>query len=170
MSMFRFQAAKSNNNSGFTLIELLVVIAIIGLLSTISIVALNSTRSRARDAKRLGDMSQIAKALDMYYNDNGAYPSCGGSSGDKNGGWYTCLQPALSPYMSKLPHDPLEKSSGYYYTVAWANNKQGAQLIFFLENTNPNLSSARFSWYAGDYGYAYVHEVGQYNRITSYGY
>ncbi len=64
-----------NNKQGFTLIELLVVIAIIGLLSTLSILALNSARARARDAKRVADVKQIQTALEMYYNDAGDYPA-----------------------------------------------------------------------------------------------
>lgn len=63
-----------NNKPGFTLIELLVVIAIIGLLSTLSILALNTARARARDAKRVADVKQIQTALEMYYNDTGDYP------------------------------------------------------------------------------------------------
>lgn len=63
--------------SGFTLIELLVVIAIIGLLSTLSIIALNSARARARDAKRISDVKQMQVALEMYYNENNAYPATG---------------------------------------------------------------------------------------------
>jgi len=59
---------------GFTLIELLVVIAIIGLLSTLSIVALNSARARSRDARRISDVKQMQTALELYYNDVGAYP------------------------------------------------------------------------------------------------
>lgn len=59
---------------GFTLIELLVVIAIIGLLSTLSILALNTARARARDAKRVADVKQIQTALEMYFNDAGSYP------------------------------------------------------------------------------------------------
>jgi prepilin-type N-terminal cleavage/methylation domain-containing protein len=61
------------HKSGFTLIELLVVIAIIGLLSTLSILALNTARARARDAKRVADVKQIQTALEMYYNDAGVY-------------------------------------------------------------------------------------------------
>ncbi|MDP2944634.1 MAG: prepilin-type N-terminal cleavage/methylation domain-containing protein [bacterium] len=64
-----------NNKPGFTLIELLVVIAIIGLLSTLSILALNTARARARDAKRISDVKQIQTALEMYYNDMSDYPA-----------------------------------------------------------------------------------------------
>jgi prepilin-type N-terminal cleavage/methylation domain-containing protein len=60
---------------GFTLIELLVVVAIIGLLATLSIVALNNARARARDARRVADVKQIQTALELYYNDMGSYPS-----------------------------------------------------------------------------------------------
>jgi type II secretion system protein G len=60
---------------GFTLIELLVVIAIIGLLSTLAVVALNSARMKARDAKRVSDVKQMQTALELYYNDNNGYPS-----------------------------------------------------------------------------------------------
>lgn len=63
-----------NKKKGFTLIELLVVVAIIGLLATLSIVALNNARARARDAKRVGDIKQVQTALELYYNDNGTYP------------------------------------------------------------------------------------------------
>lgn len=59
---------------GFTLIELLVVIAIIGLLSTLAVVALNSARQKARDAKRVSDIKQISTALELFYSDNSGYP------------------------------------------------------------------------------------------------
>jgi prepilin-type N-terminal cleavage/methylation domain-containing protein len=62
------------NKKGFTLIELLVVIAIIGLLSTMSVLALNQARARARDAKRISDVKQIQTALELYYNEEGQYP------------------------------------------------------------------------------------------------
>ncbi|NCD01236.1 prepilin-type N-terminal cleavage/methylation domain-containing protein, partial [bacterium] len=77
---------------GFTLIELLVVIAIIGLLATLSLVALNSARQKSRDAKRVADIKQMQTALELYYNDNDAYPSASS---------------ALSPtYMGTVPTPP----------------------------------------------------------------
>lgn len=64
-----------NNAKGFTIIELLVVISIIGLLSTISVVALNGARKKSRDAKRVGDVKQIQTALELAFNDGNAYPT-----------------------------------------------------------------------------------------------
>ena len=64
----------NKDKKAFTLIELLVVIAIIGLLSTLSIIALNSARAKARDAKRVSDVKQIQVALEMYYNEMADYP------------------------------------------------------------------------------------------------
>ncbi len=65
---------KQNNQKGFTLIELLVVIAIIGLLASVVLLALNSARVKARDAKRIADVRQLASAQELYSNDNsGSY-------------------------------------------------------------------------------------------------
>ena len=57
----RCSAKGTLRSRGFTLVELLVVIAIIGLLSTLSILALNSARARARG--RGGDARPLAADL-----------------------------------------------------------------------------------------------------------
>jgi len=68
-------------NFGFTLMELLIVIAILGLLATIGLGSFRTSQMKGRDAQRKSDLSQIQKALEMYYNDYSGYPAAitGGS-------------------------------------------------------------------------------------------
>lgn len=63
------------NNRGFTLVELLVVIAIIGVLATLLLLQLGGARAKARDSKRISDVTQLQTALEQYFDDNaGTYP------------------------------------------------------------------------------------------------
>lgn len=97
---------KYQNKKAFTLIELLVVIAIIGLLSTISIIALNKARAKARDARRVADIKNIQTAMEMYYNVHGYYPqylSVTHCSVDNNNALGVLK---TEGFMSEVPHDP----------------------------------------------------------------
>jgi prepilin-type N-terminal cleavage/methylation domain-containing protein len=62
-------------DKGFTLIELLVVVAIIALLSSIALIAFMSARQKSRDAKRLGDMTQMMNGLELFFAYNKGYPT-----------------------------------------------------------------------------------------------
>ena len=53
-------------SKGFTLIELLVVIAIIGILTTITLISLKGTKSKAYDAKIKSELSQILTNAEVY--------------------------------------------------------------------------------------------------------
>jgi uncharacterized protein (TIGR02145 family)/prepilin-type N-terminal cleavage/methylation domain-containing protein len=87
----------------FTLIELLVVIAIIGILATISVIALTNARAKSRDAKRAGDMKQIQTALELFFNDKGRYPS---ASEWSTGKIFSTTTNATSSYMQIIPTAP----------------------------------------------------------------
>ena len=60
--------------SAFTLIELLIVIAIIGLIATIALVGLSGARAKSRDQKRLTDLKQIQKGLELSFEPGAGYP------------------------------------------------------------------------------------------------
>lgn len=136
-----------NKQSGFTIVELLIVIVVIGILAAITIAAYNGAQQRGRDAQRKSDVATIAKALELYYADNGSYPStiCTLGVGCKiNSGWNTTADTSWSNfeaqlvprYISKLPQDPLASTStpagisgGYNYDVVanpgWCTTPSG---------------------------------------------
>ncbi len=139
--------------AGFTLIELLVVIAIIGLLASVVLVSLNSARAKARDTKRVADLNQFAKALELYFNSNYSYPTIttAGALSTLTGA------PALVPtYLSSLPVAPnpadgscssaTTNGANAYYMYA---NSSGAgqpvtsaySITFCLGNTTGALSA-----------------------------
>jgi prepilin-type N-terminal cleavage/methylation domain-containing protein len=60
---------------GFTLIELLVVIALIGLIATVATVAINGARMKSRDNKRVADLKQVQKAIELSYSATTGYPT-----------------------------------------------------------------------------------------------
>ncbi|MDB5168640.1 MAG: Type secretion system protein [Candidatus Saccharibacteria bacterium] len=121
-------SSTENNRRGFTIVELLIVIVVIGILAAITIVAYNGVQQRARDSKRTQDIAVIVKSLELYYIDNGKYPTSSGST-TINAGWSTTadaswanLASQLKTYANSLPSDPVSTpnvsflTGGYNYS------------------------------------------------------
>ncbi len=134
------------NKKGFTLIELLVVIAIIGLLATLSVVALNNARQKSRDAKRVSDIKQIQTALELYFVDQNNYPvetaaiTLGSTAYDTlsySNGFASAV--SGTTYMGQVPENPEPNGSAYRYVTDSAGT--GYTLTFSLEGTTGGLSS-----------------------------
>ena len=118
--------------TGFTLIELIVVVAILGIIASIVILAIDPVQmlKKSRDAKRLSDMTNIVKALNLYLLENEVYPGTTAQYGESEGltnpscntnnctGWDTSaidcdgdgikfIDPIIEQgYLGKTPADP----------------------------------------------------------------
>jgi prepilin-type N-terminal cleavage/methylation domain-containing protein len=69
-----FYPRKQKIHAGFSLVELLVVIAIIGILATTVVLALQGSKEKARNAKRVSDVREMMNALHIYFNTENTYP------------------------------------------------------------------------------------------------
>ncbi len=97
--------------AGFTLIELIVVMAILAILAGALWGNFFSSITKGRDSRRKQDLESVTKALELYFNDNKAYP--------------TALPAAATPflhpsdqnvvYMQRLPQDPSYPGADYCY-------------------------------------------------------
>lgn len=132
---FTYTVAMNKNTSGFTIIELIAVISIISVLAVITVVAFNGVQGRARDADRRADISNLTKALEQYYDDNGAYPGTSGTwyvSNNTNWG-STGIGGSLATIIDSMPTDPKNTGNptaaglyGYsYYTGSFCGRTAG---------------------------------------------
>lgn len=126
-----------NKEKGFTLVELLVVIAIIGVLATLLLLQLGGARGKARDTKRISDVTQLRTAIEQYFDDNsGTYPALS---------LYDLSDP-LKPYLGagRMANttDPLDQVQYGYSTAPAVSGKiLRYQVWAELEIGNPALKT-----------------------------
>lgn len=61
--------------SGFTIVELLIVIVVIGILAAIVITTFTGVQKKGRDADRKSDINAIYSQVEVYFAQEGKYPS-----------------------------------------------------------------------------------------------
>ena len=176
---------KLTQNSGYTLIELLMVVSIIGFLSTAAMVSYQKTRAISLSTSKIGDIQAMQKALELYYANNGHYPTITTAAeypnyihiSDTETVQWGEVQTLLSPYMSTLPvssnpaHPYIYVSGGAssvcvyhwngYFTVQ--ANQQGFALIVQLEGGPDYLAvndGGSLMYYYERYGGSYSVGVG----------
>lgn len=115
---------------GFTLIEMIITIGILGVLASIVLAVVNPLAQfqKSNDARRKGDLSQLQRALEQYYQDHGQYPHSAGGTGSPT---YSIVDfskintnPPVgitwgaqwTPYMNFLPKDPDNNRTYIYVT------------------------------------------------------
>jgi len=123
---------------GFTLIEVLVVIVIIGILSTIAFVFFGNVTVKARDTKRINDLSQIGR----FFSFSCLLPEAGPGEYDLNEliEEYKAKYPQYESSIPKNIRDPKTSTdviSNYKYLV---NGFNQCVLYANLENDKAEVS------------------------------
>lgn len=120
---------KRLNKKGFTLVELLVVIAIIAILSVTAYVALGGQTAKARNSRRMSDLSTIQSALEIYFisHDN-QYPA---DFHDLEG-----------KEINELPVDPITDAD--YSYAASAGARKTFQLATHLEDEEGGTNNTAY--------------------------
>jgi len=116
---------KRFNSYGFTLIEMLVVIAILGIVAGVLLVTINpiAQLQKANDAHRKADVESLQRALELYYQDNGAYPPSSGNFELYINKVSLTWGSSWQPYMATLPKDPVPSNNYVYYSPASSNGQ-----------------------------------------------
>jgi len=115
------------NKKAFSLVELLVVITIIAILSVVAYTALGGQTAKARNSRRIQDVSTIQSALEIFFiENNSAYPDRldDGNQADSS-------NDLVPKYMPKMALDPATDAE-YTYGVSGSNKRY--QLAATIEN------------------------------------
>lgn len=102
-------------DQGFTIVELLIVIVVIGILAALVLNSFQGVQARARDTERRTDINAVATQLEVYYNDNGGYPSASDLA-VTGSAWATANLKGLDLEALKDPKGNLLNASGGSYT------------------------------------------------------
>lgn len=120
----------TKNRKGFTLIELLLAMALMAILIVVFIASFSVTLKRGRDQRRKNDLSQLQKALELYYEDNVTYPTFDIFLGPNKKFCKTiaCAN-TETVYMVKTPSDP---DSLYTYRYVYETPVGGVSSKYYL--------------------------------------
>jgi len=164
--------------SAFTLVELIVVITILAILWTIAFISLQWYSSQARDSKRLSDIQNIKKSLELFSLNTWKYPEPDSkltvSYGDQDlrYQWTVWEQVTvnLSRNLNEKPTDPLTENE-YTYSRTYAWNEYELLSIYesdLISVSTPSLRlKGRLGWvnesYAANSNYPKIN--GNYNGV-----
>lgn len=128
-----------------TIGEVLLFGGIVAIVLLISGLAVTSARGRARDYRRLSDISRIQAALELYLNDTNAYPVTEGlvALGDNGALCLSAdgLQPTCSStgrrYLFPIPTQMTQGIGGEVPVYAYQGNADTYSIAYAIEGNLP---------------------------------
>ena len=72
----------------FSLVELVMVVTIIGIIAAIAVPRVSSGAMSASANALDGTLTNVRKAIDIYYAEHGSYPGYNPSNGTPDGTWF----------------------------------------------------------------------------------
>jgi len=129
---------------GFSLIEIIVAMTIVSLLAVTVTISLTQQQVRARDSKRISDVSSLAISLESYRSIKGEFPA-----DNYTGVIGKDIKDNLTPLITDgllnvLPHDPKSSSSSQYdWCQNYAYNKDWYNAGDSLASAIPDLADSR---------------------------
>ena len=154
---------KKQLQKGFTIVELLIVIVVIGILAALVLNTFSGVQRRARDTERQTDINSVATQLEVYYNDNGFYPTLADlQDSTPTTGWVATNLKGIDLNALVAPGDvpaanansfigsatPTQYDYGYVPTPASCDNAATATnctkftLYYYKEDTNAVVSKS----------------------------
>ena len=133
---------------GFTLTEGLIVGGVIVILLFATGIALSAARERVRDYKRLSDVSRIQAALELYFNEQNAYPVTEGriALGDggalclSSGGFQASCTSAGRVFLNPVPSQTDIGLGGSDLSVyAYESDGESYVVSFMIERAIPQV-------------------------------
>ena len=112
------------------------------------VISIGDTRSKSFDTKRLTDVFDIQKAMELYASDKGFYPI--GDNIELGSANYSCLSedgytafctPGRKVYMSIVPVNPPNGGEPYIYTRS--ADGQAYTLAFAIDTTMGDITAGR---------------------------
>ena len=133
---------QKHKQHGFTLIELLVVIAIIGILSSVVLASLNDARQKSRDTKRVADIQQLKLALELFFDEEGNYPTAAQFAATDGTG-------LVPDHIPAMPTDPVSLTNYAYAALGAGTSCTEYHLGANLENDSHSALDADVDAVAG---------------------
>ncbi len=155
------------NQQAFTLVELIVVITILAILWTIAFISLQWYSAQARDSKRISDIENIKKSLELFSLRAWQYPFPDGYFTVKYGTQDLRYQGTiwdevatnLSRNLNEKPTDPLTELE-YIYSRTYGWNEYEVLSIYESDlisyNGQTNSAHANYPKISGNYNWVYV--------------